>query len=1045
MKKSIIIVPLILTSLSTNQCLSFASTKANDISGHWAEKIIIEWQAKNKISGYEDNSFRPDCSISRAEFVHLLNSIIPIEQNEFTDFNDVSSIDWFYTDVIKAASNHIIAGFEDNTFHPNEAITRAQAALMISNALHITNSTNENKITITDDSDIPEWSKDAVYALLNVGYLSGYEDGSFGAHKNMTRAEALSMFDRIDKQINQSKMNNENTTNETNDYDNIANQKSSSNIEEKTPSKMVWENGGGRSSYSTSKNKDTKPPEDTENIITINKDNISDFYGKTIENNVILELAEDSIELTNMKLTGNVEIVSKVRAYAIPTLYLKGNTTIKHITVSSPIIINSENNVIKTLITNAETTISGNTQIENLQCYAKTNMIENTNITDTVQIASTLTADYNTKINIVELIANAESNITTNGMINKIITSGKGNISYIHLTGNTDTTINIMDSVIVENITLSENAKANITVQKNSELKKLLSSSNCLGTTITNYGTVESISAINEETITAENTTIAPIALQNIIVLSQPHHLQYNEGDILSLAGISLLLQYENNITQTINNIDDFDLYHIKTVPTQNAILTAAYHNQPIKIYCDNQYTNTNAITINSITKEIINIQPLTQLIEQCKTILNQTHIKTTEDNILEQQYYIDEDDFNSFKNTISISEKLLSKTEVTQNEVQQQYTVLQTALQEFESKRTLAPKAIPAPALSISNTSPEYGAENVTFTIENIDQNLTYYYTLDGSDPTIESQQFTSDVTLVPPEETTETTITIKAIAVQDEICSTITEQTVTYSAALPIEEVILYNLKTPSIGEMPENNIKSEKEQQYTIQHCTWKEKEPSDNENDEKIETFSSDENNQITDSSDDTDNTEIKAFEAEKTYIAEIHLTSVKPYAFDMQSDIELKLKGIANENGEYASIDEKLENIEIDEQHSDANNLCVLVTFQPTLPQPTAELAQIELKKIEKLMLTENREDRITVSVPSSKANESDCNEAIAKAVQPFISEHWEVTFQSTYFFANKIIASATGNFTVTSKIDKNISVTSNSSSNIEITIEPEQN
>ncbi len=41
--------------------------------------------------------------------------------------------------------------------------------------------------------------KNAVYVMLNAGYISGYEDGSFGANRNMTRAEAISMLDRINK------------------------------------------------------------------------------------------------------------------------------------------------------------------------------------------------------------------------------------------------------------------------------------------------------------------------------------------------------------------------------------------------------------------------------------------------------------------------------------------------------------------------------------------------------------------------------------------------------------------------------------------------------------------------------------------------------------------------------------------------------------------------------------------------------------------------------------------------------------------------------
>ena len=174
------------------------SSMSSDIAGHWAENIILQWQIEGKIKGYEDNTFRPDNTITRAEFIHLLYSVITTEQNASVNFSDVSTSDWFYEDIAKAVSSHIIAGFEDNTFRPNEMITRAQSALIISNALQLPlDSTNVTPLK--DDVDIPIWSKSAVYAMLNAGYISGYEDGSFGANQNMTRAEAISMLDRVDK------------------------------------------------------------------------------------------------------------------------------------------------------------------------------------------------------------------------------------------------------------------------------------------------------------------------------------------------------------------------------------------------------------------------------------------------------------------------------------------------------------------------------------------------------------------------------------------------------------------------------------------------------------------------------------------------------------------------------------------------------------------------------------------------------------------------------------------------------------------------------
>ena len=169
---------------------------ANDISGHWAEQTIAKWQANGKISGYTDGSFRPDKIITRAEFLRLLNNTIQTSFTAHTDttFSDVTKNDWFYADVAQATNKKITTGFSDGTFRPNQPITRAEAAMMICTAKQLKqNETASNRFT----DNIPAWAKGAVGAVVDAGYLSGYQDGTFGANKGMTRAEAVSALERM--------------------------------------------------------------------------------------------------------------------------------------------------------------------------------------------------------------------------------------------------------------------------------------------------------------------------------------------------------------------------------------------------------------------------------------------------------------------------------------------------------------------------------------------------------------------------------------------------------------------------------------------------------------------------------------------------------------------------------------------------------------------------------------------------------------------------------------------------------------------------------
>jgi len=177
------------------------SVFANDISGHWAEEVITKWQENEKLNGYIDGSFQPDKIITRAEFLRLLNNTTQTSFTSYADttFSDVNKNDWFYADVTQAVDKKVTTGFSDGTFRPNEPITRAEASMMMYKAEQLEqNETATNRFT----DNIPVWAKGAIGAVVDAGYLSGYQDGTFGADKGMTRAEAISALERMTQQQN---------------------------------------------------------------------------------------------------------------------------------------------------------------------------------------------------------------------------------------------------------------------------------------------------------------------------------------------------------------------------------------------------------------------------------------------------------------------------------------------------------------------------------------------------------------------------------------------------------------------------------------------------------------------------------------------------------------------------------------------------------------------------------------------------------------------------------------------------------------------------
>lgn len=93
--------------------LSPSNHNFTDVKGHWAEKYIGSAAAKGWIKGYEDNTFRPDQPITRAEFVTLVNSVLDrkVEKENILEgikeFKDLSEDKWYYEEFVEAINGHL--------------------------------------------------------------------------------------------------------------------------------------------------------------------------------------------------------------------------------------------------------------------------------------------------------------------------------------------------------------------------------------------------------------------------------------------------------------------------------------------------------------------------------------------------------------------------------------------------------------------------------------------------------------------------------------------------------------------------------------------------------------------------------------------------------------------------------------------------------------------------------------------------------------------------------------------------------------------------
>jgi hypothetical protein len=167
----------------------------SDIADHWAEQAIERWIDLGILKGYPDETIQPDGLIKRAEFASLVNRTFGFAKAEPAGFLDVEEDDWFKEDLDKAKTARYLMGYPDNTVKPEDFITRQEAAVIFARLLDLRYSDGGD--LFTDDPEIPEWSRPGIMACAQRELLKGYLDGSFKPEANMTRAEVVTVLDRL--------------------------------------------------------------------------------------------------------------------------------------------------------------------------------------------------------------------------------------------------------------------------------------------------------------------------------------------------------------------------------------------------------------------------------------------------------------------------------------------------------------------------------------------------------------------------------------------------------------------------------------------------------------------------------------------------------------------------------------------------------------------------------------------------------------------------------------------------------------------------------
>ncbi|AKG22150.1 DUF1565 domain-containing protein [Calothrix sp. 336/3] len=167
--------------------LAFKDVPAN----FWAKPYIEALAAKNIIAGFPGGEFKPDEPVTRAQFATIITkALAPAAKRSGMEFSDVASNFWGYQAIQAAYRGGYVSGYPDKTFKPQQQIPRVQVLVALANGLGLT-ATNQNAIAFyADAAQIPQYATAPVAAATTRQMVINYPTlKQLNPNRQATRAE----------------------------------------------------------------------------------------------------------------------------------------------------------------------------------------------------------------------------------------------------------------------------------------------------------------------------------------------------------------------------------------------------------------------------------------------------------------------------------------------------------------------------------------------------------------------------------------------------------------------------------------------------------------------------------------------------------------------------------------------------------------------------------------------------------------------------------------------------------------------------------------
>lgn len=170
----------------------------SDIDSHWAAPFIEELVKRELISGFGDGTFRPEASLTRAEYAALIAKIFDLPRqigSKDGNFLDLVPNFWALGAIKKATQMGFISGFPDGTFRPQANLTRVQALISLVSGLGLTGGNPNLLLSYRDRTQIPSYATNATATATQRSLVVNYpQPYTLEPLRDITRAEIAAIL-----------------------------------------------------------------------------------------------------------------------------------------------------------------------------------------------------------------------------------------------------------------------------------------------------------------------------------------------------------------------------------------------------------------------------------------------------------------------------------------------------------------------------------------------------------------------------------------------------------------------------------------------------------------------------------------------------------------------------------------------------------------------------------------------------------------------------------------------------------------------------------